>query len=100
MDGQPEYQERIAVSVIIPVYNAAEYLPQCLDSICHQTLRNIEIICIDDGSTDNSLEILKVYAKKDSRFQLLQQKHGGAGTARKYGPSDCSRRVSIFSGCR
>ena len=97
MDGQPEYQERIAVSVIIPVYNAAKYLPQCLDSICHQTLRNIEIICIDDGSTDDSLEILKAYAKKDSRFQLLQQKNIGAGAARNAGLSlACGEYLSFL----
>lgn len=85
MKEQTEYQEHIAVSVIIPVYNAAAYLPQCLDSICNQTLQNIEIICVDDGSTDNSLEILEIYAEKDSRFQLLQQKNTGAGTARNTG---------------
>lgn len=85
MKEQRDYQAHIAVSVIIPVYNAAEYLTQCLDSICQQTLQNIEIICIDDGSVDNSVEILKAYAKKDSRFQLLQQKNAGAGAARNAG---------------
>lgn len=87
MKEQPEYQKHITVSVIIPVYNAAKYLPQCLDSICNQTLQNIEIICVDDGSTDNSLEILERYAEKDSRFQLLQQKNAGAGAARNKGMS-------------
>lgn len=85
MKEQLEYQKHIAVSVIVPVYNAAKYLPQCLDSICNQTLQNIEIICVDDGSTDNSLEILERYAEKDSRFQLLQQKNAGAGVARNTG---------------
>lgn len=87
MKEQPEYQKHIAVSVIVPVYNAAKYLPQCLDSICNQTLQNIEIICVDDGSTDNSLEILERYAEKDSRFQLLQQKNASAGAARNKGMS-------------
>ena len=53
------------VSVIIPVYNTAPYLRQCLDSVCKQTLQNIEIICINDGSTDNSAEILQQYEEKD-----------------------------------
>lgn len=75
----------ISVSVIIPVYNAAAYLPQCMDTICQQTLRNIEIICVDDGSTDHSLNVLQSYAEKDSRIQLLQQKNAGAGVARNVG---------------
>lgn len=56
------------ISVIIPVYNVEPYLRKCLDSICNQTLKDIEIICIDDCSTDNSLAILQEYAKKDKRF--------------------------------
>ena len=58
------------VSVIIPVYNTEKYLRECLDSIVNQTLKEIEIICVDDGSTDSSLEILKEYAKKDNRINL------------------------------
>ena len=54
----------VAVSVILPVYNTDGFLPQCLDSVIGQTLQNIEIICIDDGSTDDSLEILREYEKK------------------------------------
>lgn len=73
------------VSVIIPVYNVQDYLPQCLDSICGQTLRDIEIICIDDGSSDGSLGILKQYAEKDSRIRVLTQGNKGAGAARNYG---------------
>ena len=60
--------EDIKVSIIVPVYNVARYLGDCLDSIINQTLDDIEIICINDGSTDNSLEILEEYAKKDSRI--------------------------------
>ena len=60
------------VSVILPVYNVEQYLEQCLDSIIGQTLRDIEIICIDDGSSDNSLNILKSYQKKDSRIRLIE----------------------------
>ncbi len=71
-----------AVSIIIPVYNAAEFLPECLDSCLNQTLKEIEIICVDDGSTDNSLEILNDYAKRDNRIIVLQQKNQRQAIAR------------------
>lgn len=73
------------VSVIIPVYNVEEYLRDCLDSVVNQTLKEIEIICIDDGSTDNSLEILKEYAQKDKRFTVIKQQNHGASIARNCG---------------
>ena len=73
------------VSVIIPVYNQEKYLEECLDSVCQQTLQNLEIICVDDGSTDKSLSILKRYQSKDSRITVLSQKNSGAGTARNLG---------------
>lgn len=62
------------VSVIIPVYNCEKYIERCLDSVINQTLNDIEIICVDDCSTDNSLEILKKYAKNDSRVKVLALK--------------------------
>ncbi len=58
----------IKFSIIIPVYNVEKFLRECLNSITSQTLKNFEVICIDDGSTDNSLTILQEYANKDSRF--------------------------------
>ncbi|MBR4591589.1 MAG: glycosyltransferase family 2 protein [Elusimicrobiaceae bacterium] len=73
------------ISVIIPIYNAARYLRECLDSVIGQTLRDIEIICVDDGSTDNSLSILREYAAKDARIKVLRQSHSGAGAARNWG---------------
>lgn len=73
------------VSVIIPVYNVEEYLRQCLDSVINQTLKEIEIICVDDGSTDSSLEILKEYAAKDHRITLITQQNLHAGVARNAG---------------
>jgi glycosyltransferase involved in cell wall biosynthesis len=73
------------VSVIIPVYNAEPYLKRCLDSLVNQTLKEIEIICIDDGSTDKSLDILNEYAAKDGRFIILKRQNGGAGAARNAG---------------
>lgn len=75
----------IKVSIIIPVYNIAPYLCECLDSLISQTLQEIEIICIDDGSTDESLEILRKYQELDSRIQILTQKNSGAGAARNAG---------------
>ena len=73
------------VSIIIPVFNAEKYLEKCLDSLVNQTLEDIEIICIDDGSTDNSLEILKTYEQKDKRIKVLQQTNKKQGAARNYG---------------
>ena len=71
--------------MIIPVYNTEKYLKECLDSIVNQSLEDIEIICIDDGSTDNSLEILREYAENDSRFKIFSQENNGQGSARNYG---------------
>jgi glycosyltransferase involved in cell wall biosynthesis len=75
----------IDVSIIIPVYNSEKYLPLCLNSIISQTLLNIEIICINDGSTDKSLEILREYKIKDNRIIIIQQKNQGSGIARNNG---------------
>ncbi|MBQ2871532.1 glycosyltransferase [bacterium] len=69
-------------SVIIPVYNVEKYLKECLDSLVTQTLEDIEFICVNDGSTDNSLEILNEYAKNDSRFVIINQHNQGQGVAR------------------
>lgn len=73
------------VSIIIPIYNVEKYLSQCLESIANQTLKDIEIICIDDGSTDNSLNILNEYKNKDKRFVILTQHNEGAANARTKG---------------
>lgn len=74
------------ISVIIPVYNAKEYLERCLDSIINQTLENIEIICIDDCSTDSSLDILYNYQKRDNRVRVITcNKNGGESVARNIG---------------
>ena len=81
----PKRQNNIKVSVIIPVYDAEKYLRQCLDTVVNQTLKDIEIILIDDGSTDNSLSICREYAKKDKRIQVYTQKNCGAGATRNRG---------------
>ncbi len=73
------------VSVIIPVYNAENYLKECLESVINQTLKDIEVICVDDGSTDNSYKILQEYEQKDKRIIVLKQKNKGAGAARNLG---------------
>ncbi len=70
------------ITVIVPVYNTADYLRQCLDSACAQTHKNLEIICVDDGSTDNSLALLHEYEQKDKRITVLTANHGGAAAAR------------------
>ena len=75
----------IKISVIIPVYNTEKYLNECLDSIVNQTLSDIEIICVNDGSTDNSLAILESYAKKDNRITVISQENNGQGSARNLG---------------
>ena len=84
------------VSVIMPVYNGETYLRQCLDSVVNQTLKEIEIICVDDGSSDRSVEILKEYAAKDERVMVLQQANAGAGAARNNGLSKASGKYLSF----
>ena len=84
------------VSVIIPVYNAERYIAQCLDSVLAQTLRDIEVICVDDGSTDGSVAILKSYAARDSRLRLIRQKNAGAGAARNQGLREANGEFLSF----
>ncbi len=73
------------ISIIIPVYNSEKYLRICLDSIIAQTYANWEAIVVDDGSTDNSLEICREYANKDCRFCIYHKENGGVSSARQYG---------------
>ena len=70
------------VSIVIPVYNTAEYLPECIESIRRQTLKEIEIICVDDGSTDGSSDILDEYALRDDRIRVIHKDNGGPASAR------------------
>lgn len=71
----------IKVSIIMPVYNVEKYLNESLDSVCNQTLKEIEIICIDDGSSDMSYQILEEYSKNDSRIKVVHQENRGYGYA-------------------
>ena len=73
------------VSIIIPTYNVEMYLVECMDSVVNQTLKDIEIICINDGSTDSSLEILKGYAEKDDRIIIVDKENGGYGIGMNIG---------------
>jgi glycosyltransferase involved in cell wall biosynthesis len=73
------------ISVVIPVYNTAKFLAQCLDSVIHQTFTDFEAIIVDDGSTDNSIEIDRYYAGHDTRFRILQQENKGLSEARNAG---------------
>lgn len=70
------------ISILIPIYNAQRFLPDCLDSVCKQTYRHLEIVCIDDGSTDNSAAILMKYAKQDSRIRVIHQSRQGIASTR------------------
>ena len=73
------------VSIIVPIYNTEKYLTHCLDSIINQTYKNLEIILVNDGSTDNSKKIIDDYAKKDSRIKAIHQKNSGQSAARNRG---------------
>ena len=74
------------VSVVVPVYNVEKYISKCLDSLVNQTLKDIEIICIDDCSSDNSVSIIKKYMEKDKRIVLLQHKaNKGLASSRNTG---------------
>lgn len=82
---QEEKRMAVKVSVIVPVYNCEKYLKDCLDSILGQTLQEIEVICINDGSLDQSGKILEEYAAKDSRVTVLSQENRGPGSSRNRG---------------
>lgn len=73
------------ISVIIPIYNKALYIEKCLEDICNQTYKDLEIICINDGSTDGSGEIVKEYVKKNSKFRYIEQENQGVSAARNRG---------------
>ena len=87
---------RIKVSVIVPVYNVQDYLSECIESIINQTLKEIEIILVNDGSTDNSLEICKYYSKKDNRIYVIDKKNGGQSSARNRGLNIAKGEYILF----
>lgn len=79
------FNENCLVSVIVPIYNVGDYVSKCIQSICEQTYSNIEIILVDDGSTDNSGKICDAYAKKDMRIKVIHKKNAGVSAARNTG---------------
>ena len=83
------------VSIVIPVFNVESYLRECLDSVCRQSLRDIEIICIDDGSTDSSLLLLNDYAAKDPRISVMPRQHEGLAAIRNLG-LDTARGTYLY----
>lgn len=89
----------VKVSVVIPVYNGEKHLRQCLDSVCNQTLKDIEIICVDDGSIDSSYQILQEYKENDTRVQVYQQQNLYAGAARNLGKSHATGEYLVFWDC-
>lgn len=78
-------EKKPLISVVVPVYNVEKYLPKCLDSLLAQTWQELEIIVVDDGSPDNSWDIMQEYARRDSRVRLIRQKNGGLSAARNAG---------------
>ena len=84
------------ISVIIPVYNVEKYLEDCLDSVCNQSFEDMEIICVNDGSCDNSLDILNDYAKRDDRIKIISQPNQGLGAARNAGLSHANGNYIYF----
>lgn len=84
------------VSVIVPVYNCGQYVEECIQSVQNQTLTDIEIICVDDGSTDDSLEILKRYSKTDERIVIISEKNGGQSIARNQAIDRAVGKYIIF----
>ena len=84
------------VSVIIPIYNVEKYLAKCLDSIVNQTYQNLEIICVDDGSPDNSADIVRCFAQKDSRIIFIRKENGGLSSARNEGIKHATGEYTVF----
>lgn len=84
------------VSIVMPIYNAENYLKDSLDSLISQKYKNLEIICVDDGSTDNSLRILENYKRIDDRIKILKQKNQFAGVARNNGLDHANGKYIMF----
>lgn len=91
-----EYIPVSKISIIVPVYNAEKFLGRCLESVLAQSYKNFEVICIDDGSIDNSLKILYELAQKDSRIKIFSQKNQGSSSARNSGLQKISGKYVCF----
>lgn len=84
------------ISIIVPVYNVEKYLSECIDSILHQTYKDIEVLLIDDGSTDSSYKICLDYVKRDPRIKVFQKQNEGLGKTRNYGVKKASGEYIMF----
>lgn len=85
------------VSVIVPIYNVKQYLGDMLDSIEEQKIEELEVLLIDDGSTDGSDEIAKIYAAKDRRYRYIRQKNAGVSAARNRGIEEAEEIIWLFT---
>ena len=89
-------EKQIKVSVVMPVYNAGEYLSRAISDVLSQTLSELELICVDDGSTDNSHDIIKRFAAKDKRVRVIREKNAGPSVARNSGLKSAKGKYVIF----
>ncbi len=89
-------EEPVLISVIVPIYNVVEYLPRCVDSIRKQTYRNLEIILVDDGSTDNSGAMAEKFAMEDKRIRVFHKENGGSSSARNLGIQEAKGKYIGF----
>ena len=94
--GGVSWMSKIKVSVIVPVFNKEKYLGDCLDSLINQTLEEIEVICVDDGSSDGSASILEEYSCNDSRIKVFRQENGGPGSARNKALKKAAGKYVLF----
>lgn len=88
--------EKNLITVIIPVYNSEKYIEKCLTSVTNQIYKNLEIIVVDDGSSDNSIDIIKNYAKKDNRIKIFSQENQGLSAARNVGLDLATGEYIVF----
>lgn len=84
------------ISIIVPIYNAASFLPTCIESLIMQTVRDIEVLLVDDGSTDSSLSIARDYAQRDVRVRIIEQAHAGQSVARNTGLQQANGEFIAF----
>lgn len=85
LNDTPDFSMDGTVSIILPCYNVAPYLDECLESLVRQTWEDLEIICVNDGSTDDTPAVLRGWAEKDARIRVIHQENGGAFSARNAG---------------
>ena len=89
-------EENDLISVVIPVYNVEQYLPKCIESIMNQTYKNLEIILVNDGSTDGSQKICEEYKSIDNRIKIINKENGGLSDARNVGIDNSSGNYITF----